>query len=246
MLDTIIVLDYGSQYAQLIARRVRELQVYCELFHWNSHPDEILALKPKGFILSGGPASVYAQQAPTLSDYVLDSGVPVLGICYGMQLLTHSLGGKVAPGGEREYGHAQVNVDVNNPLMQTGEYKVWMSHGDRVEQIPPGFSLLGSSANSPKAVMGDPQRRIYGIQFHPEVQHTPAGSEILRNFVVSVCGAKPDWTPAHIIQQSVEDIHSQVGDARILTAVSGGVDSKRGGGFGAPRGWQPVVRVIRG
>jgi GMP synthase (glutamine-hydrolysing) len=225
MSDTIIVLDYGSQYAQLIARRVRELQVYCELFHWNTPESEVLALNPKGFILSGGPASVYASNAPALPDYVLDSGLPVLGICYGMQLLTYVLGGKVAPGGEREYGHAQVEIEFDNPLMQNGVYTVWMSHGDRVEQLPPGFSLLGSSANSPLAVMGNPQRRIYGIQFHPEVHHTPAGSEILGNFVVSICGTGQDWTPAHIINQSVENIRRRVGRARVLTAVSGGVDS---------------------
>ena len=225
MTDTIIVLDYGSQYAQLIARRVRELQVYCELFHWNTPREEVLALKPKGFILSGGPASVYAEQAPTLPDYVLELGMPVLGICYGMQLLTHVLGGSVAPGGEREYGHAVVDVVEANPLMQPNSYKVWMSHGDRVEAIPPGFELLGSSANSPMAVMGDVNRRIFGIQFHPEVHHTPAGMEILRNFVVPICGARQDWTPAHIIQQSVDYIRKQVGDARVLAAVSGGVDS---------------------
>ena len=225
MSDTIIVLDYGSQYTQLIARRVRELQVYCELFHWNTPREEVLALKPKAFILSGGPNSVYETNAPTLPDYVLDSGVPVLGICYGMQLLAHDLGGKVAAGGEREYGHALVDVAESNPLMQTGSYKVWMSHGDRVEEIPPDFKLLGTSANSPMAVMGNEQRRIYGIQFHPEVHHTPAGMEILEHFVVSICGAQRDWTPAHIIQQSVDRIRQQVGDARVLAAVSGGVDS---------------------
>lgn len=225
MSNAIIVLDYGSQYAQLIARRVRELQVYCELFHWQTPRDEVLALNPKGFILSGGPASVYANQAPTLPDYVLDSGLPVLGVCYGMQLLTHVLGGKVALGGQREYGHAVVDVDQPNALMQPGVYKVWMSHGDRVETIPPEFSLFGSSANSPMAVMGDEQRRIYGIQFHPEVHHTPAGSEILRNFAIPICGMQPNWTPAHIIQQSVDKIRKQVGSARVLAAVSGGVDS---------------------
>jgi GMP synthase (glutamine-hydrolysing) len=225
MTDTIIVLDYGSQYAQLIARRVRELQVYCELFHWNTPPEEILALNPKGYILSGGPNSVYEDGAPTLPDYVLGSGLPVLGICYGMQLLTHDLGGKVAPGGEREYGHAKVCVDVDNPLMPQGEYAVWMSHGDRVEALPPGFELLGSSANSPWAVMGSAERRIYGIQFHPEVHHTPQGMTFLENFVDTICGAERDWTPEHIIEKSVADIRAQVGGARVLAAVSGGVDS---------------------
>jgi GMP synthase (glutamine-hydrolysing) len=225
MTDTSIVLDYGSQYAQLIARRVRELQVYCELFHWNTPPEEILALNPKGYILSGGPNSVYEDGAPTLPDYVLGSGLPVLGICYGMQLLTHDLGGKVAPGGEREYGHAKVCVDVDNPLMPQGEYAVWMSHGDRVEALPPGFELLGSSANSPWAVMGSAERRIYGIQFHPEVHHTPQGMTFLENFVDTICGAERDWTPEHIIEKSVADIRAQVGGARVLAAVSGGVDS---------------------
>ncbi len=225
MSGAIIVLDFGSQYAQLIARRVRELQVYCELFHWNTSPEEVLALNPQGFILSGGPASVYASNAPTLPDYVLESGLPVLGICYGMQLLTQVLGGKVAPGGEREYGHAIVEVGQDNALISPGEYKVWMSHGDRVEVIPPDFALMGKSANSPMAVMSNESRRIYGIQFHPEVHHTPEGSQFLRNFVVSICGMQEDWTPAHIIQQSIENIRAQVGSARVLTAVSGGVDS---------------------
>ena len=225
MSGAIIVLDFGSQYAQLIARRVRELQVYCELFHWNTPREEVLALEPKGFILSGGPASVYAPNAPVLPDYVLESGLPVLGICYGMQLLTHVLGGEVLPGGEREYGHALVEVGQENALIPPGEYKVWMSHGDRVEAIPPGFTLMGKSANSPIAVMGNEERKIYGIQFHPEVHHTPEGISFLRNFVRGICGMQADWTPAHIIQQSVENIRRQVGDKRVLAAVSGGVDS---------------------
>ena len=225
MADTIIILDYGSQYAQLIARRVRELQVYCELFHWDTPAEDVLAHNPSGFILSGGPSSVYANQAPSLPDYVLACGVPVLGICYGMQLMTHALGGKVAPVGQGEYGHAEVCVSIANPLMPPGDYKVWMSHGDRVEQPPPGFEVLGNSANSPMAVMGEIQRRLYGIQFHPEVHHTPSGMEILRNFVGSICGARQDWTPQHIIDQSVAEIRQQVGQGRVLAAVSGGVDS---------------------
>jgi len=225
MPDSIVVLDYGSQYAQLIARRVREFQVYCELFHWNTPANEVLALKPKGIILSGGPSSVYAPQAPTLPEFVLDSGLPVLGICYGMQLLSHVLGGKVSPGNEREYGFVDVNVSMDNPLMHSGSYQAWMSHGDLVEQAPKGFCVFGSSSNSPVAVMGDLQRRIFGLQFHPEVHHTPSGSEILRNFVVNVCGAQQEWTPENIIQHSVKTIREQVGQERVLTAVSGGVDS---------------------
>ena len=234
MSDTIIVLDFGSQYSQLIARRVRELEVYCELFHWNTPQEEVLALNPKGFILSGGPASVYAPKAPTLPDYVLESALPVLGICYGMQLLTHALGGKVIPGGEREYGHAVVKVEQDNSLMRQGEYKVWMSHGDRVEAIPSGFELLGKSANSPMAIMGDEQRHIYGIQFHPEVHHTPGGMEILKNFVVAICSARQEWTPEHIIEQSVERIRRQVGEQACAGSSQWWCGFQRGSHPGAP------------
>jgi GMP synthase (glutamine-hydrolysing) len=225
MTSAIAILDFGSQYAQLIARRVREAHVYCELFPWNAPAGQVLKIQPSGFILSGGPASVYAPGAPFIPEYILASGLPVLGICYGMQALTAALGGRVAPSQQREYGPAQVETVQSNALLPDGGQQVWMSHGDRIEQLPPGFSRLAQSDHSPFAAMGDLERRYFGVQFHPEVRHTPQGAEILRRFVVEVCGAQPDWTPASIIQQSVERIQAQVGNARVLSAVSGGVDS---------------------
>jgi len=225
MVNAIAVLDFGSQYAQLIARRVRENHVYCELFPWNAPVENVLALQPAGFILSGGPASVYEADAPQVPDYVFSSRLPILGICYGMQALTHALGGRVAPSNSREYGPAQLNTLRSNPLVPTGSQRVWMSHGDRIEQLPPGFVPLAQSDNSPVAVMGNLERRYFGLQFHPEVRHTPGGSEILRRFVIEVCHAQPDWTPESIIAASVERIRLQVGQARVLSAVSGGVDS---------------------
>jgi GMP synthase (glutamine-hydrolysing) len=225
MIDSIAVLDFGSQYSQLIARRVREAQVYCELFPWDAPAEKVQALQPRGYILSGGPSSVYAPGAPFIPAYVLESGLPILGICYGMQALTYALHGKVAPAGEREYGPAQVETVLDNPLLLPGSQPVWMSHGDRIEALPPGFAVLARSSNSPVAAMGDLQRRLFGVQFHPEVHHTPAGKEILRRFVIEICQARPDWTPESIIQQAVERVRSQVGQERLLAAVSGGVDS---------------------
>lgn len=225
MSDSIAILDFGSQYAQLIARRVRELKVYSELFAWDVAPEKVLSLQPKGFILSGGPASVYEDQAPFIPQYVIESGLPILGICYGMQALTHALGGRVAPSTEREYGPAEVECVPGNPLLPPGSQPVWMSHGDRIEQPPPGFRPLGSSPNSPIAAMGDLQRKYFGLQFHPEVHHTPGGKEILRRFVVDICGAQQNWTPESIISESVQRLRQQVGSAQVLSAVSGGVDS---------------------
>jgi GMP synthase (glutamine-hydrolysing) len=224
-MDAISILDFGSQYAQLIARRVREARVYCELFPWDSEPEQVLSIQPKGFILSGGPASVYEPGAPQVPDYVLESGYPVLGICYGLQALASALSGRVAPSAEREYGLAQVEVVADNPLLPAGTHPVWMSHGDRIEEPPAGFSVLASSANSPVAATGDLSRGYYGLQFHPEVRHTPSGSEILRRFAVEICGARPEWTPESIISESVARIQAQVGQERVLSAVSGGVDS---------------------
>ncbi len=224
-MDAIAVLDFGSQYAQLIARRVREAQVYSELFPWDAVPEEVMALQPKGFILSGGPGSVYEPGAPVIPDYVIESGLPVLGICYGMQALTHAFGGKVAPATRREYGPAQLTPTQENPLIPPGEQQVWMSHGDRIDVPPPGFTVLASSDNSPVAAIGDLERGYFGLQFHPEVRHSPGGAEMLRRFAVEVCGAKPEWTPASIIQESVERIRAQVGGEAVLSAVSGGVDS---------------------
>jgi GMP synthase (glutamine-hydrolysing) len=224
-MDAIAILDFGSQYAQLIARRVREAQVYCELFPWDAPMDQVLDIQPKGFILSGGPASVYQPEAPQIPPYILQSGLPILGICYGMQALTHALGGQVSPSTEREYGPAQLVTIKPNPLLPPGEQRVWMSHGDRIEQLPEGFIPISHSENSPIAAMGDPDRAYFGIQFHPEVRHTPAGSQILRRFAVDICRANPEWTPESIISENVERIRRQVGDERVLSAVSGGVDS---------------------
>jgi GMP synthase (glutamine-hydrolysing) len=224
-LDTLIVLDFGSQYSQLIARRVREAQVYCELYPWNANPETVLAHQPKGFILSGGPNSIYDPGAPKLPPYVLQAGVPVLGICYGMQAITHALGGRVAGAARREYGAARLNVTVENRLIPPGEQTVWMSHGDRVESLPPGFIPLGATENAPLAAMGDPARSYFGLQFHPEVAHTPRGVEILTRFALDICGVSADWTPQSVIEQQVANVRQQVGGEKVLTAVSGGVDS---------------------
>jgi GMP synthase (glutamine-hydrolysing) len=224
-LDTLVVLDFGSQYSQLIARRVREAQVYCELYAWEMPAEAVMAHQPKGFILSGGPNSIYADGAPQLPDYVLDSGVPVLGICYGMQALTHALGGRVAPAAEREYGRASLRPLLETRFLPSETQQVWMSHGDRVEQLPDGFLPLAETDNAPLAAMGDPVRNLYGLQFHPEVAHTPGGAEVLRRFAVEVCGAAAEWTPESVIESEIDKIRVQVGDQRVLSAVSGGVDS---------------------
>jgi GMP synthase (glutamine-hydrolysing) len=225
MVDSIAILDFGSQYTQLIARRVREAQVYCELFPWDTPPEQVLALRPKGFILSGGPASIYEPGAPQIPSYVLDSRLPILGICYGMQVLTHALGGVVDASAEREYGLAQLETLAANPLLPPGMQAVWMSHGDRIEIPPPGFAILGRSDNSPIACIGDLERRYFGLQFHPEVHHTPGGAHILRQFVLEICHAHPEWTPESIIAESIHRIRRQVGDEPVISAVSGGVDS---------------------
>jgi GMP synthase (glutamine-hydrolysing) len=224
-MDAIAVLDFGSQYAQLIARRVREAHVYCELFPWNTSQDIVMSLKPKGFILSGGPASVYDPKAPNIPVYILESRLPLFGICYGMQAITYALGGVVAASTKREYGLAEVETVRTNPLLLEDKQSVWMSHGDRIERPPEGFTTLASSANSPFAAIGDLDRCYYGVQFHPEVRHTQGGNEILRRFAVEICAAQPEWTPESIITEAVHRIQTQVGKERVLSAVSGGVDS---------------------
>ena len=224
MPSSIAILDFGSQTAQLIARRVRQAHVYCELFPWDTPAETVLALAPRGFILSGGPASVYAEGAPSLPPYVLESGMPVLGLCYGMQLLTRTLGGEVAHADRREYGSAEIQPLIPGTLLD-GLSTVWMSHGDRITRMPEGFLALARSNNSPVAAMGDFARKIFAVQFHPEVRHTPGGEKLLGHFVLDVCGCAPDWTPASIIEESVSRIQAQVGQERVLAAVSGGVDS---------------------
>lgn len=224
-MDSIAVLDFGSQYSQLIARRVREARVYCELFPHDAPSDRVLGLHPKGFILSGGPASVYEPGAPQIPDYVLHSGLPILGICYGMQALTRALGGRVAASDRREYGPAEIQVLASNPLLPAGGQPVWMSHGDRIEAPPPGFTVLACSPNSPIAAMGNLASNYYGLQFHPEVRHTPGGVAILRAFVLEVCQARPEWTPESIVSTSLEQLRLQIGRERAIAGVSGGVDS---------------------
>jgi len=225
MSSGIAILDFGSQYSQLIARRVREVHVYCELFPWDAPAGQVQAIDPAGFILSGGPASVYEEGAPFLPQYVIDSGKPVLGICYGMQALTHALGGRVAASSQREYGFASIETTMANPLINPGTQDVWMSHGDRIETPPAGFHTLARSTNSPVAAFGDLVNRRFGVQFHPEVHHTPGGKEMLHRFAVDICGCIPDWTPESIISESVSRIRTQVGRQAVLSAVSGGVDS---------------------
>ena len=223
-MDSIAILDFGSQYAQIIARRVREAQVYCELFPWDAPIGDILAISPKGFILSGGPRSVYEKDAPYIQDFIFQTGLPVLGICYGMQALTHALSGQVDPSAQREFGLAEIQPLVSNSLISNLS-KVWMSHGDRITRMPDGFIALASSGNSPFAAIGDMNRKYFGVQFHPEVHHTPNGSQVIRHFVLEVCGVRPNWTPASIIDEAVSRIRQQVGNEPVLAAVSGGVDS---------------------
>ena len=223
-MDSIAILDFGSQYAQIIARRVREAQVYCELFPWDAPMEKILAIQPKGFILSGGPNSVYEEGAPYIQKFIFNTGLPILGICYGMQALTHALGGQVDPSAKREYGPAVIEPAVHGTMLDAIS-KVWMSHGDRITKLPSGFTVLARSGNSPLAAMGDMKRKYFGVQFHPEVNHTPHGEKLLRHFAVDICGAKRQWNPKSIIEDSVERIQKQVGKQRVLAAVSGGVDS---------------------
>ncbi len=225
--ETVVILDFGSQYSMLIARRVRECNVYCELVPWDAPEQDVLRLRPRAFILSGGPASVYEEGAPMAPSYVFESGLPVLGICYGMQLLAHQLGGRVAPSDRREYGHAIVHQgDPPSPLFDglPASMPVWMSHGDRIVELPPGFRSIAYSDNSPVAAMAN-DRGIVGIQFHPEVVHTPHGKQLIDNFLKGICGLRGDWTPGNFIADTINAIRSQVGDGRVICALSGGVDS---------------------
>ena len=225
--EAIVVLDYGSQFSMLIARRIREAKVYSELVPWDTPAEKLSHLNVKAFILSGGPASVYDEDAPTLPEYVIDSGIPVLGICYGMQLMTHALGGRVEPSKTREYGHAVLDVtEASSPLFRDlpSTLPVWMSHADRIEELPPGFRAIAQSANTPVAGMADEHGHL-AIQFHPEVVHTPQGDQLIRNFIFEVAGCTGDWTAANFVQESVESIRASVGDGLVICALSGGVDS---------------------
>ncbi|HXZ81233.1 MAG TPA: glutamine-hydrolyzing GMP synthase [Terriglobales bacterium] len=224
--QSIVVLDFGSQYTQLIARRIRELNVFSVVLPCTASLEEICSYAPVGIILSGGPSSVYEADAPPMDDRVLKFGKPVLGVCYGFQLMTHKLGGKVSPAAKREYGHAEVKVVEGSALFKglPSELQVWMSHGDEALELPPGFKQVARSSNA-LAAMENADRRMWAVQFHPEVHHTPGGREILKNFVFDICGALPNWTPAQFILEAVENIRQQVGEGRAICALSGGVDS---------------------
>jgi len=224
--ESVVVLDFGAQYSLLIARRVRECGVYCELLPYDAPLDKVAELNPRGFILSGGPASVYEPDAPKAPAYVFESELPVLGICYGMQLMAHQLGGEVSPSSRREFGPAVLEVDEPSALFRDlpSSLQVWMSHGDSVTKLPPGFHSVAHSGNSPNAVISDGRDR-FGIQFHPEVVHTPQGADILRNFLFDVCRCRGGWTPRSILDRAVEQVRGQVGEGRAICALSGGVDS---------------------
>jgi GMP synthase (glutamine-hydrolysing) len=225
----ILILDFGSQYTQLIARRVREAQVYSEIHPFNMPLDKIKAFSPTGMILSGGPSSIYDKDAPISKKEILDLGKPVLGICYGMQYLTHMLGGKVAGATDREYGSAEItledNVDLFHGFSRGDVETVWMSHGDRIEAMPEGFITLANSKNSPIAAMADRKRGFYGVQFHPEVVHTPNGTRILKNFLFDICKCEPSWTMASFVRNTVETLREKIGEDRVICGLSGGVDS---------------------
>ncbi|HEX4744959.1 MAG TPA: glutamine-hydrolyzing GMP synthase [Candidatus Limnocylindria bacterium] len=224
--QTIAILDFGSQYTQLIARRVRESRVYCEIFPHDVTPADLRARNVVGLILSGGPASVYEDGAPHLDPRLLDGSLPVLGICYGMQLMAHLLGGEVVPEGLREYGPAMVRLTDRAGIFEglSESERAWMSHGDSVRRLPRGFHAIATSDRLPIAAMSDGDRR-YGVQFHVEVMHTPRGAEILRNFLLRVCGCAGDWTPAAFVEEAVAELRATIGDRSAICALSGGVDS---------------------
>jgi len=224
---SIVVLDFGAQYSQLIARRIRELKVFSVVLPFNATLEEIRSYSPVGIILSGGPSSVYDHDAPHADKRVFDLGVPVLGICYGLQYMVHALGGKVRSASKREYGHAKVEIqESDSPLFRglPNELAVWMSHGDEAEELPAGFRLTAKTPNAVAAIE-NAERKMWAVQFHPEVHHTPLGTDILRNFAVNICGAAPTWTPQHFIDATVAQVKQQVGKGRAICALSGGVDS---------------------
>jgi len=230
--DKILILDFGAQYTQLIARRVRELGVYCEIWAWDHDPEEIAAFGAKGIILSGGPESTTLPGAPRAPQQVFDSGLPILGICYGMQTLAAQLGGATEAAEAREYGHAEVDIAASSQLFaglsdhaDAHRLDVWMSHGDHVSQAPPGFVITGTTDRIPVAVMENPDKRWYGVQFHPEVTHTKQGSALLKRFITEICGCDTLWTAANIINDQIARVREQVGDDEVILGLSGGVDS---------------------
>ena len=225
--EVILILDFGSQYTQLIARRIREQGAYSEIKPYNISINEIKKIAPKGIILSGGPSSVYAANAPLIKKEIFELDVPVLGICYGLQLACHILGGKVAKADQREYGHANMDTVMPDPFLTGIESstKVWMSHGDRVEKLPENFRVLAKTSNSPYCIIKHNDKNIYGLQFHPEVAHTNQGNVFLRNFVYQIAGCNGDWSPQSFVQNSIKSIQDQVGAKKVICGLSGGVDS---------------------
>ena len=226
---SVLILDFGSQYTQLIARRVRESHVFCEIHPYSISLDQIKAIEPEAIILSGGPSSVFGDDAPTIDPEIFELGIPLLGICYGMQLMSHLLGGQVEQAGEREYGPAKMKIVEPKSLLASfeagAEADVWMSHGDKVVRLPEGFSVLGETDNCPFAAVADTQRKLFGLQFHSEVAHTPRGAEILDAFLFDVAGCEANWTPDSFVQQAVAQIADQIGDSAAICGLSGGVDS---------------------
>lgn len=228
--ESILIVDFGSQVTQLIARRLREINVFCEIHPFSSAAEHLDRLKPKGIILSGGPASVLDENAPHIAPEFLAAGVPILGICYGQQALCMALDGKVEAGLHAEFGRVNVSVSKNSALFdgvweEGAEYQVWMSHGDRVTAIPDGFEVVGTSPNAPFAIIENAQKRIWAVQFHPEVHHTPDGAKLYKNFVHNICGCTGDWTMSAYRELAIADIRAQVGDKKVICALSGGVDS---------------------
>jgi GMP synthase (glutamine-hydrolysing) len=224
--QSIVVLDFGAQYSQLIARRIREQNVFSVVLPCNSPLDEIQSNSPVGIVLSGGPSSVYDKDAPTADPRIFDIGIPILGICYGLQYMVHALGGKVHPAEKREYGHAEVEILNGSKLFESlpKVLAVWMSHGDEAVELPAGFALTAKSSNAVAAIENS-AKRMWAVQFHPEVHHTPLGTDILRNFVLNICGAKPNWTPQRFIDETIANVRQTVGRGRAICALSGGVDS---------------------
>jgi GMP synthase (glutamine-hydrolysing) len=227
--EKILILDFGSQYTQLIARRVRECKVYCEIIPFNEGIERIKKEKPKGLILSGGPSSVYMSKAPLIDKKIFELGIPVLGICYGMQLMTYILGGEVSKSVKREYGKAELIIDDDSDIFkgigEGGTVTVWMSHGDKIEKMPAGFVSIAHTDNSPVAVMKNDNLNLFGLQFHPEVVHTPEGMEIIKNFLYDICHCSPVWTMASFAEYSIKSIRKKVGGKKVMCALSGGVDS---------------------
>lgn len=233
--DKVLILDFGSQYTQLIARRIREIGTYCEIYPWDASAEKITAFKAKGVVLSGGPESVTVENTPEVSAPVFDLGIPVLGICYGMHAMAKKMGGEVEVSNKREFGYAEVKVEASSELLfgiidnrkhnGVNILDVWMSHGDRVAKLPDGFKVIASTESAPIAAIADEKRKLFGLQFHPEVTHTKQGKQILKRFVNDICGCDSNWTAANIIHESIEQVKKQVATDQVLLALSGGVDS---------------------